>query len=84
VLAEPWPFPGAENGRHKPVREAQRPLRDGCIRHIRIEQDVGDTKGARRQWEARVQSREPVDVRTVDVLDAVRAEREGELSRTGS
>jgi antitoxin FitA len=39
---------------------------------------------SQRQWVARVQSREPVDVQPADDLDAVRAEREDELSRTGS
>lgn len=39
---------------------------------------------SQRQWVARVQSREPVDVQAVDVLDSVRAEREDELSGTGT
>lgn len=38
----------------------------------------------RRQWVAAVQSREPVDGRAVEVVDAIRAEREDELSRTGT
>jgi hypothetical protein len=37
-----------------------------------------------RQWVARVQSRPPVDVQAIEVLDAGRADREDELSRTGA
>jgi antitoxin FitA len=37
---------------------------------------------SRRQWLARVANRQPVDVKAVATLDAVRAEREDEMSRT--
>jgi hypothetical protein len=37
---------------------------------------------SRRQWLDRVASRQPVDVDAGSVLDAVRAEREDEISRT--
>jgi hypothetical protein len=39
---------------------------------------------SRRQWAARVQSRQPVDVPAVAVVEVVRAEREDELRRIES
>jgi plasmid stability protein len=39
---------------------------------------------SRRQLLARVESRQPVDVQAVAMLDAVRAEHEDEMSGTGS
>jgi antitoxin FitA len=39
---------------------------------------------SRRQWLARLESRQPVDVQAAAMLDAVRTEREDELRRTGS
>lgn len=39
---------------------------------------------SQRQWMARVRSREPVDIRSIDAVDAVRAEREDEIGGTGS
>jgi hypothetical protein len=39
---------------------------------------------SRRQWAARVQSRQPVDVPAVAAIDVIRAEREDELRRIES
>jgi hypothetical protein len=39
---------------------------------------------SRQQWVAQVQSREAVDVQVVDMVDAVRAGHEHEMSLTGS
>jgi antitoxin FitA len=39
---------------------------------------------SRRQWLARVESRQSVDIDSVAMLDAARAEREDEMSRVES